>query len=316
VPLSKPAAASFALWLSIELPGVFDSFVARLPGAKSVGLGFLGDDGDDDDIDDTTSDTNDYEDDTGQLYDVDTLATYTGTDDDALNEDLRELTGDTYSTSELSATGAANTGNIGPVEGSMADTVTGPSVNPVTDIDTSSVDAALQAPPTGIDPIQSISSSSAVAAIGSSAVGAAASALTSNSGLSALGNAASAYFNSQAAQGAQQTALQEQENNLAAQVELASLGKSATGTTYVTNPATGTPEEVLANPSTGQPLTTSTGAYIPAATGEGILSDLTSAGDLGPILLIGGLGVLLLLVFDHGGSSSTESSPRRGRSGL
>lgn len=308
--LSKPAAASLALWLSLEQPAVFDRFVASLPGARAVGLGALGDDGDDDidyDIADDTSDDS-FTDSDGSLLPVDVTASYSGTDDDNLSENLRELGVDTddatYSTPVPGS--AADTGIVGPVEGSLADTVTGPDApTGVVDLSGAEQQADTDLQDTSdiatITPVvQGISGSAAVKSIGAPAVSAATSALTSPSGLSALANAATSFFNEQAAAGAEQTELQAQAQDLQAQTQLAALGHSATGVVSVTNPQTGQTEEVLANTSTGQPIVGANGAYIPAATGEGILSTLVGSSDLVPVLLIGGAGLLLLLLLSGG----------------
>lgn len=317
--LSKQSAASLALYLSIEMPGVFDTFVSGLPGAHAVGLGFFGDDSDlDFDPADDASPDSDFENEDGSLMELDDPGAPT-TDDDAQSmENLRELGvgDDTYSTPVPGS--AADTGYLGPVPGSSADTTSQVNIDPLTGT-LNANDASLALAPTDIDAItpvvQSISSSHAVASIGAPAVGAAASALTSPSGLNALSNAATAYFNSQALAGEEQTQLQQQANNLEAQMQLAQIEHGATATTYATNPQTGAQEQVLANGSTGAPLVDANGNYIPATTGAGILSALTSGGTLTPILILGGVGILLLLLFGggHNSGGSAPEAPRRSR---
>lgn len=308
--ISKQSAASLALYLAISHPGVFDAFVASLPGARGAlgRFGFFGDDGDVSDdssgdfsADDFSSldDNTDYENADGSLQ----LLTSSGSDltdsgqvdDSNINENLRELGVDTTDEPTIVVPGsAADTGNLGVVPGSSADPLT-QSVD-ITDVPVATIDEVTP-------DIQSISSSQAVASIGAPAVAAAAQAIASPSGLAAVANATTAYLNNQALQGEENTALQSQANNIQAQLQMAAIDHPATGVAYVTG-ANGQQVPVLANSSTGVPLLSSSGAYIPASTGAGILSALTSSSSLMPLLVIGGIGLLLVLMLGHHGGSS------------
>lgn len=321
--LSRESAASLALYLAIAHPGIFDAFIGTLPGAvHTLGrFGFFGDDGDDasDDLDfDTSDDDSDYENDDGSLQMLDTSTDDGQVDDSNINENLREL-GVAVPADDANADTATYGGSVTPVPGSAADTgnlgvVPGSSADPLSQ-SLSASDLSIPDLNDVTPDVQSISSSNAVQSIGAPAVAAATQAIASPSGLAAVANAATAYLNNQAAQGAEATALQEQANNIGAQLEMAAIDHPATGVTYVTG-ANGQQVPVLANASTGAPLIGANGQYIPAATGAGILSALTSGSALGPILIIGGIGLLLLLVLghhpQHGGSGTAHASPRRG----
>jgi hypothetical protein len=323
--LSKQSAASLALYLAIAHPGIFDAFIGTLPGAvPALGrFGFFGDDGDDTTSDDfsTLDDNTDYENDDGslQLLDVPTDDSSEEVDDSNINENLRELGVETTDDTMPPVTGsAADTGNLGVEPGSSADPLSQsltasdmaiPDLNITSDesLDLNSVTPA----------VQSISGSSAVQSIGAPAVGAVTAALTSPQALNALGNITTAYLQNQAAAGEEQTALQMQANNISAQMQMAALDHPATGVAYVTGP-NGQQEAVLSNASTGAPLVGANGQYIPAATGAGILSALTSSSAIGPLLIIGGIGLLLLLLLGHhpagGGASGNASHAPRHRS--
>lgn len=339
--LSRESAASLALYLAIAHPGVFDAYAGTLPGALSTlgryrpraRLGYLGDDDSDDTSDDssddlafdTSDDDADYENSDGSLQLLSTggtdLDSSDQVDDSNVDEDLRELGVATPSDTQTdSATyggtvtpvpgSAADTGNLGVVPGSSADPLS--QTVDVSDVPLPTIDEATPA-------IQSISSSNAVQSIGAPAVQAVASALTSPSALQALANTTTAYLNNQALAGEEQTALQSQANNLNASLQMAAIDHPATGVTYVTG-ANGQQEAVVSNAATGAPLVGADGAYVPASTAAGILSAITSSSALGPVLIIGGIGLLLLLLLGHhghsggGGASSGGSAPRAPRS--
>lgn len=322
--LSQKSAASLALWLSIEQPGVFDAFVSSLPGAREVGLrgfGFLGDDedwgGDTSAFDSLNTDDigSEFDDGSGGFLLMDAQGNPMTEDDATSMEDLREdsATGSGYSTPVTGS--AADTGNLGPVMGSSANLADQVNIDPLTSTLNANDTALAQDDVAPINvAVQGISSSKAVGSIGAPALGAASAALTSPSGLNALSNAATAYFNSQAQLGQEQTFLNQQAATLQTQIALAGIERGATATTQVLGP-NGQPETVLANGSTGEPLVDPNGNLIPAATGAGILSALTSglsgltSGGLGPLLLLGGGAVLLLLLFSGGGGGGGGYSP-------
>jgi len=268
-------------------------------------------------LDDNTN----YENDDGSLQLLDTsgsdLTDSGEVNDSNINENLRELgiatppddsTADTatYGQSFAPVPGsAADTGNLGVVPGSGADPLSA-SVN-VTPVEIPSID--------DVTPdIQSISSSNAVQSIGAPAVAAAASALTTPNALAALANTTTAFLQNQALAGEEQTQLSAQAANIQAQMQMAAIDHPATGVAYVTG-ANGQQVPVLANSSTGVPLVGANGAYIPAATGAGILSALTSSSALVPALVIGGIGLLLVLLLGHhDGHPSAPAQPAHHRS--
>lgn len=321
--LSKQSAASLALYMAIAHPGAFDAFVSSLPGAPRVfgSFGFLGDDTSDDGSDDLTADdfsslddNTNYENPDGSLQ----LLSSAGTDmsdtsqlvdDSNINENLRELGVDTSSEPTIVVPGsAADTGNVGVVPGSSADplsqsVVIDTGTPDLTDVAQSDLNDATTA-------LQSISGSATVHSIGAPAVAAAAQALTSPNALQAIAATTTAYLQNQAAQGEEATALQSQANNINAQLAMAAIDHPATGVVYVAG-ANGAQVPVLANSSTGVPLVGANGAYIPASTGAGILSAITTSSALVPALVIGGLGLLLLLMLGHhpsGGGSAGGAS--------
>lgn len=315
--LSRESAASLALYLAIAHPGIFDAFVSSLPGARQVGLGGLGDDGDVSD----TSDESDFENSDGSLQEITpysdeldnqyTDADFENTDTSSSAQDLRELGVPTYSDPVTGS--AADVGNLSVVPGSGADPLSAPvqlsDVPLPDDLTTPTLDDITA-------PLQSISSSQAVQSIGAPAVGAVTSALTSPGALNAIANVTTAYLQNQALAGQENTALQEQANNIGAQLQMAAIDHPATGVTYVTGP-NGEQEPVLTNASTGVPLLGANGEYIPASTGAGILSTLSTSTALKPLLILGGIGLLLLLLLGHhptggaSGGSLSHTPPRR-----
>jgi hypothetical protein len=305
VSLSAKSAAHLALYLSIAHPGLFDAFVASLPGASAAlhGLGAFGDDTTDYSGVDLSSDTSD----TGALT----------PDDLSLNQDLR-MSDPTYdfpvvpgSTPDLVNQGYTTTMGE-PVMGSLAD------ASPLIDVSglTSSSDTALTQ--TGdiasITPaLQSVSASHAVAAIGAPAVAAASSALQTSAGLQALSGITQAYLQDQYQAGQSAQNLQLQSQSITGAIQMANLLNPKLPTTVVTG-ANGQPVTVLANSPSGTPLVGANGQYIPASATTGILSALTGSSSLMPLLLLGGAAVLLMALFggsSGGGGGGYEPAPRR-----
>jgi hypothetical protein len=324
--ISRGNAASLALYLALVHPGVFDAYVRTLPGARAAftQLGRFGDDDDLSDSDDLSDDTDDTED----TSDVDDSAGGDGSltlDDQNAAQQLRliNLDSDDDATSTPVPGSAADTGIVGPVPGSSADFTTslassGPDLD-MMDTEEDTADSELATPSADIATItpvvQSISASKTIGGIGAPAVGAATSALTSTNGLAQLATVATQYLNNQAIAGEEQTALAAQAADITAAAQMAALDHPVTGVAYVTGP-NGEQEAVMASSTTGQPLLSATGQYIPAATGAGILSTLASSSSLGVIAVIGGIGLLALLLLGHhsGAPEPTYSqSPRRGR---
>lgn len=321
--LSRKSAAQLALYLAVSHPGIFDAFVRSLPGAREAlkGFGAFGDDGSDDVSADDVSADEAGDDSTDVSLDDSGLTS----DDENAAQDLRLLNidgGDTYSTpvagsaADLASQGMSAFGQ--PVMGSFADpneiAVAG-DIQSTQNAITDELGVSLTAPASidDITPVvQGISSAHTVASIGAPALSAATSALASSNGLNALSNIATAYLNNQAALGQQQTALQLEANNVTAQMQLAALEHPTTPMRYISGPD-GQEVAVMSNGATGAPLIGANGQYVTAAQGTGILSALTSAGSIMPLVVIGGIGLLLMLLLDHHGGGSPPPAPERRR---